>query len=165
MTEAWLRGPVDGVEPFLQPAAHALLHAREDLPRAVEGLGGDALWARPGGAASVGFHLRHIAGSLDRLLAYARGEALTEEQRRAAAAESASGPETDAAPLVAAADAAIERALAQLRATRREDLLAARPVGRARLPSTVLGLLYHAAEHAQRHTGQAIATAKVVRGG
>jgi uncharacterized damage-inducible protein DinB len=161
-TEAWLRGPVAGIDAFLQPAAHALLHAREDLARAVEGLDREALWARPGGAAPVGFHLRHIAGSLDRLFTYARGEALTEAQRKAAGAE-VTAPEEDAAALVAAAQAAIDRALDQLRSTPRERLLDARGVGRAQLPSTVLGLLYHGAEHAQRHTGQAIATAKAAR--
>ena len=60
---------------------------------------------------------------------------------------------------------AIEQALVQIRATSRESLLDARPVGRAGLPSTVLGLLFHVAEHTQRHTGQVIATAKAVREG
>jgi uncharacterized damage-inducible protein DinB len=163
--EAWLNGPVPGVDPYLMPVAHALLQSKEDLAQAAHGLTAEQLWARPGNAASIGFHLRHVAGSIDRLLAYARGEALTEEQRKAAGAESVAGPEHDPAPLVAGAAAAIEIALAQVRATPRETLLEPRPVGRGRLPSTVLGLLFHVAEHTQRHTGQVIATAKVVRGG
>jgi uncharacterized damage-inducible protein DinB len=161
--EAWLSGPVEGVDAYLQPAAHALIQSREDLPRAADGLQGPQLWVRPGGAASIGFHLRHIAGAIDRLLTYARGEALSDAQKAVAQAEQTPGDEPDAAPLVALAQAAIDVALEQLRATPRETLLEARAVGRARLPSTVLGLLFHVAEHTQRHTGQVIATAKVVR--
>jgi uncharacterized damage-inducible protein DinB len=161
--EAWLSGPVEGVDGYLQPAAHALLQSREDIAKAADGLRGPQLWVRPGGAASAGFHLRHIAGSIDRLLSYARGESLTEAQVAVARAEQVPGDEPDAAPLVALAQAAIDAALAQLRATPRDALLQARAVGRAQLPTTVLGLLFHVAEHTQRHTGQLIATCKVVR--
>ena len=161
--EPWLRGPLPGVDPYLMPAAHALTHAGEDLARAAVDVPPEALWTRPGGAASVGFHLRHIAGSIDRLLAYARGEGLTDAQRAAARAEEAPGAPGDADALLAGAQAAIARALAQIRATPRESLLEARAVGRAGLPSTVLGLLFHVAEHTQRHTGQLIATARAVR--
>lgn len=162
--EAWLRGPVEGVDPYLVPAAHGLIQVREDLARVTVGLTPEELWARPGGAASVGFHLRHVAGSIDRLLAYARGEALTPAQREAAGAEKNADRALGVDRLVAGAAEAIDRALAQMRATPREALLEARTVGRAALPSTVLGLLFHLAEHAQRHTGQVIATAKAVRG-
>lgn len=162
-TEAWLRGPVEGVDPHLMPAAHALVQAGEDLRRATEGLGAEALLARPGQAASLAFHLRHVAGSIDRLLTYARGERLSPEQRLAAAAESEDMGAPDLSAMLAAVDAAVQRALAQIRATPLPTLLEPRAVGRAALPSTVLGLLFHLAEHAQRHAGQAIATAKVVR--
>jgi uncharacterized damage-inducible protein DinB len=161
--EAWLRGPVRGVDPWLMPAAHALVQIREDLAAVAEGLTAEQLRARPGGAASVEFHLRHVAGSIDRLLTYARGEILSDAQRRAAAAEGTPGEGADPAALVAALAASVEAALSQLRSTDPKTLLDPRAVGRAALPSTVLGLLFHAAEHAQRHTGQAIATAKVVR--
>jgi uncharacterized damage-inducible protein DinB len=161
--EHWLSGPIAGVDPYLQPVAHALLQARDDIARAVEGLGGERLWARPGGAASAGFHLRHIAGAIERLLTYARGEALTDEQVAAARAEQSAGDEVDAAPLVARAQAAIDEALEQVRRTRGASLLEPREVGRAKLPSTVLGLLFHVAEHTQRHAGQLVATAKVVK--
>ena len=161
--EAWLRGPVADIDPLLQPAAHALLQVREDLAPAVEGLTPSELWARPGQAASIGFHLRHLAGSTDRLLTYARGEQLSEAQRATAARESQTGPEEQAAPLVAAAIASIDVVLEHLRATPREALLEDRRVGRAGLPSTVHGLLFHIAEHAARHLGQIVTTAKVVR--
>jgi uncharacterized damage-inducible protein DinB len=163
MPEAWLGGAVSDVDGYLQPVAHSLLQARADLPSIASGLTADQLWARPGGAASLGFHLLHAAGSLDRLFTYARGEVLTAEQRQALADESEGLRDQDAAALAAYAVAAIERALTQLRATPREILLEPRKVGRKELPSTVLGLLFHGAEHTTRHVGQAIATGKVVR--
>ena len=148
---------------MLQPAAHALLQAREDLERVAAGLSTDALWARPGGVASVGFHLRHAAGSVDRLLAYARGESLTQEQMLALAAEGEPGdPPAAAAALIASLAETVVRAVGQYRSTDPAMLGEPRAVGRARLPSTVGGLLFHAAEHAQRHAGQAITTARIV---
>jgi hypothetical protein len=161
--EAWLRGPLPGVDAFLMPAAHALVQVREDVAGAVHGLAPGQLFSRPGGAASLAFHLRHIAGSLDRLLTYARGETLTDAQRAAARRERDEAGGQDGPSLVAEVGAAVEAALEQLRATPRDRLLDARPVGRAGVPSNVLGLLVHAAEHAQRHAGQVITTAKIVR--
>lgn len=162
--ESWLRGPVPDVAPLLQPVAHALLQAAEDVRHAIAPLSERALWASPGGgAASAGFHARHAAGSLDRLFTYARAEALSDAQRAALMAEAQPG--TMAGPELAAAfETQIERALTQLRRTDERTLTEARAVGRARLPSTVIGLLVHAAEHTQRHVGQIITTAKVVGG-
>ena len=161
--EPWLRGPVPGVPAEWQPAAHALLQAREDLARVVPPLTPSQLWMTPGGAASVGFHVVHLAGSLDRLLTYARGDALDERQRAALAAERAlpgDGP-GDAAGVLALAHATIDRALAQIAATPPAAMQEPRRVGRAGLPSTVWGLVFHAAEHTQRHVGQAITTARI----
>lgn len=150
---------------MLMPAARALVQASEDLERAASGLGVEELWVKPGGAASVGFHLRHIAGSTERLLTYARGERLTEAQRGAAAVEGEPGnPPADGATLVREAQAVIERALAAIGAVPKESLFVPRTVGRAALPTNVFGLLCHVAEHIQRHTGQVITTAKIVRG-
>ena len=159
--EAWLRGPLPGIDPYLMPAAHALVQASEDLERAAHGRTTDQLWLRPGGAAAPGFHLRHIA---DRLFTYARGEALTDAQREALTAETTPGdPPPDADTLIAGAQSAIHTALDTLRDTPREKLLEPREVGRLKLPSTVLGLYSHAAEHVMRHTGQLITTTKIVR--
>ena len=165
MPEAWLRGPIEGVDALLQPAAHALVQAREDIDGAANGVSLEHLWMRPNGAASVGYHIRHLAGSLDRLLTYARGAQLDDRQQAALKVEMEPGsPPDDVPKLVEQAHAAIDAALAQIRATRREELLEPRAVGRKALPATVLGLLFHAAEHTTRHVGQAITTAKIVSG-
>ena len=161
--EVWLRGPVAGVPGLLQPVAHALLQCREELTTTLTGVPAELIWERRNGAASIGFHARHAAGSLDRLFTYARGERLSSAQQAALATEE----DPDHAPGAAAAlagafDAAVERALEQLRTTSPASLLDARGVGRAQLPSTVLGLLFHAAEHTQRHVGQLVTTAKML---
>ncbi len=166
MTEAWLQGPVPGVPDALMPAAHALLDAGEELAAGAHDLPVPMLWARPGGVASVGFHLTHVVGSLDRLLTYARGEALTRAQLEALARERDPGtPPRSAGILLEEVGEAIEGALDVLRRTPPDSLGEARRVGRAGLPSTVGGLLFHAAEHTRRHAGQVIATAGVLRGG
>lgn len=168
--EAWQRGPVAGVPPLLQPVAHALIQTRDELTALSAGLPADILWARPAGVASPGFHLRHVTGVVDRLFTYARGEQLSTDQRSAlgaegeAAAQGYAGNGEDTAESLAAAFAAqVERALEQLRATDAADLTLARELGRARLPTTMLGLLAHAAEHTQRHLGQFLVTVRVAR--
>jgi len=162
LPEVWLRGPLPDIPPLLQPVAHGLLQCREELHAHVPGLTSERIWVQPWGAASIGFHVRHAAGSLDRLLTYARGEQLSTAQRAALAAE----PHPDLAPnpagrLLAIFDEAIERALDQLRQTDQATLLDARGVGRAQLPTTVIGLLFHAAEHTQRHVGQVVTTIRI----
>ena len=160
--EAWQRGPLPGVDPYLMPAAHALVQAGEDLA-VVAGLSPEQLLARPGGAASLDFHLRHLAAATERLLTYARGRRLAPEQLARAAAEQEAATSPDAAVLVAEVREALEDVLAEIRATPRERLLEPREVGRQRLPSTVLGLLGHIAEHAARHVGQIVTTTRLVR--
>lgn len=163
--EVWLRGPIDGIPSMLQPVAHSLLQCREEVETHLPGLSAERLFARPGGGASIGYHVRHAMGSLDRLFTYARGEALSPEQLTALKAEGDTDNDPQgAAKLVSAFSAAIDRALAQLRTTDERTLLDARAVGRAQLPSTVIGLLFHAAEHTQRHMGQMVTTTKVLGG-
>ena len=162
--EPWLRGPIPGIPPLLMPVAHALVMAREDVAAAISALTADELWSRPNGAASAGFHATHLAGSLDRLFTYARGEQLGDEQLRALEREKAPAePPPSAQEVIRQVENTIEQALAQLRATDERTLLEPREVGRMKLPSNVLGLLFHAAEHTQRHVGQVVTTAKVVR--
>ena len=164
LPEVWLRGPLPEVPPLLQPVAHALLQAREEVSEIMVDFPADKLAERPLGLASVGFHLRHLAGVLDRTFTYARGEALGASQLAYLAAEGQ--PPTHAgavAELVQAFSAQVNKALAQLTATPESSLPAWRGVGRAQLPSTVVGLLVHAAEHTTRHVGQLLVTARVIR--
>ncbi len=160
--EAWLRGPVDDVPTQLQPVAHALLQALEDATQLTADLEPERTWTAPGSAAPVGFHLRHAAGSLDRLLTYARGENLSGEQRTALAHEKDITPEVSAAELLQTLRDTIGRAIDQLRSTPEGGLDHARPVGRAAHPSSVRGLLHHAAEHTARHIGQISTTLKAL---
>ncbi len=163
--EAWLRGPLPGVSLLLTPAAHALIQADMDIGHAASPLTAKEVWSTPCGAPSVSFHLRHIAGSIDRLLTYACGRQLGAGQLRALSMESLPGePAEESVTLVRTATARIEDALQALRSTPDELLAEPREVGRAKLPSTVFGLLFHIAEHTQRHTGQIITTARIVRG-
>jgi uncharacterized damage-inducible protein DinB len=163
--EPWLRGPMHGFSRFMTPAAHALIQSRADIETRAANLSTEQVWTEPGGGPSVGFHLRHIAGSIDRLLAYTAGRNLNDEQFRFLSEERIAGtPPTDAAQLIAAAQSKIDEALSVIRATPDEFLFEARAVGRAKLPTNVFGLLFHIAEHTQRHTGQIIATARIVRG-
>jgi hypothetical protein len=164
--ERWLRGPVAGIQPLLQPVAHGLLQCGDEVETHVRPLTADRIWSPRQGAASIGFHVRHAAGSLDRLFTYARGEQLSPIQRAALVAESDAGPAAeDGASLAASFAEAVARALEQLRTTTEASLLEPREVGRGRLPSTVLGLLFHAAEHTQRHVGQLVTTIKLTASG
>jgi uncharacterized damage-inducible protein DinB len=163
LPEVWLRGPLPDIPALLQPVAHALLQAREEVIAEMVDFPEELLWERPGGVASVGFHLQHLAGVLDRLFTYAQSRALNEQQAAALAAEGVPQAGIDAQQLVAAFHSQVDRALEQLRATNEGTLTEYRPVGRAKLPSTVLGLLVHAAEHTQRHVGQLLVTVRVQR--
>jgi len=162
-SEAWLRGPIAGIAPMLHPLAYALIQAQEDVEGALAGVSTDLLWRRQNGAASAGFHALHMAGALDRLFTYARGEMLTDTQKTFARAE---GQESsmDAAALLAVVTAQIEQAMAQLRSTDVTTLLDERKIGRAGLPATVMGALVHGAEHTARHAGQCVTTVKILKG-
>lgn len=161
LPEAWLRGPLAGVNPLLAPALFTFQQVREDLARHTMGLDVRQVWARPHGLAPLGFHLRHIAGSVDRLTTYLEGRQLDAAQMAALAAEMEPG--ATAEELLAAIDRALERAEETIRAIDPGTFAEPRWVGRKRLPVTVMGLVVHIAEHTQRHLGQAIAAALLVR--
>jgi uncharacterized damage-inducible protein DinB len=161
MTEAWLTGPVNGVHPLLMPAAHALVQVRQELPLLLEGLTTEQIWTRPGQSASIGYHALHLAGAIDRLLTYARGEELNAAQVGVLLGErSLSG--LTASDIVDRVNRVIDAALDQIRRTPAASLADPRAVGRRRLPSTVIGLRFHAAEHATRHAGQIATLRKIV---
>jgi uncharacterized damage-inducible protein DinB len=155
-----MRGPIPGVDPLVAPALYSFQQAREDLARYTEDLTVEQLWATPHGFGSVGFHLRHIAGSTGRLITYLQGDALSHAQMEALAAEKEpAGAGRD--ELLAQLDQAFRAAEAVVRSIDPSTLASPRAVGRKGLPTTVIGLLTHIAEHTQRHVGQAIAAAKL----
>ena len=163
-TEWWQRGPIDGVPDVLQPVAHILLQVRESVAELVVGLTETEWNARPAGVASVAFHVRHIAGVIDRLFTYARGDALSDPQRAALAREREPAIRLAEVPVVLAdLDARVDAAVAELTSLDPATLGAWRGVGRAQLPSTVIGCLVHGAEHAMRHVGQLSVTVRVVK--
>ena len=162
-TEWWQRGPVDGVPAVLQPVAHILLQVRESVDEMVPDLTEEQWNARPAGVASAAFHVRHIPGVIDRLFTYARGQALSEAQFAALRVEREPLAAADVAPVLDALRARVDAAITELRAIDTATLGDFRAVGRAKLPSTVIGCLVHGAEHAMRHVGQLSVTTRVVR--
>ena len=162
--EVWLRGPIDGIQPLLQPAAHTIIQVGEDVLPIVQDLTPAQLWARPGNAASIGFHLAHIPGSLDRLLTYSRGESLTPQQfERLSAERTVHEDRPELRLLLERFAEGIQAAIDYLRTVPAAALLTPREVGRKRLSSTTLGLIFHAAEHSARHAGQIVTLTRVVQ--
>jgi hypothetical protein len=157
--EPWLRGTMGEVEPVRRAVLHALELAAEDVEQWAANLGDREMFARPAGLPSVGFQLRHITRSLDRLLTYTEGRALSEAQLRALTTEMDEG---SAADVIAECREGLRAAMERVRVVSPETFAEARGVGRKGLPTTVVGLLIHCAEHTQRHVGQMITTVKVV---
>ena len=162
-TEWWQRGPVEGVPDVLQPVAHILLQVRESVGEMVEGLTEEQWNLRPAGVASAAFHVRHMAGVIDRLFTYARGQVLTAEQRAAIPLEGSPLAAADVPAVLDALSRQVDAAVAELKTIDVATLGEFRGIGRAQLPSTVIGCLVHGAEHAMRHVGQLSVTARVVR--
>lgn len=164
LPEVWLRGPLADVPALLQPIAHALLQAREELNELMTDFPETLLWEKLAGMASPGFHLQHLTGVLDRLFTYAKGGLLNDEQLAYLAAEGKqSEGEMSVGSLVKAFIQKVDAVLQQLKTTDESTLTDWRGVGRAQLPSTVIGLYTHSAEHTMRHLGQLIVTVKVLK--
>ena len=162
-TEWWQRGPIEQVPAVLQPVAHILLQVRESVGEMVPGLSEDEWNRRPAGVASAAFHVRHITGVIDRLFTYARGQALSAEQLAAIELEGGQLAIGDVARVLEALSSQVKAAIAELKTVDVTTLGDFRGVGRAQLPSTVIGCLVHGAEHAMRHVGQLSVTIRVVR--
>ena len=160
--EAWVSGAVENVPPILMPVIHALMQGVHDVEKAVKNLTIEELWTKPNGAPSVGFHLLHMAGSIDRLLTYSRGEKLNDKQFAELRAETQIQTGANVVTITQKAIENIEKAIREISLTPIESLFEKRTVGRQELPTNVFGLLFHIAEHTQRHVGQIVATAKVV---
>jgi uncharacterized damage-inducible protein DinB len=157
--EVWLRGTLDGIPPLLQPVAHALLQSREEINELMKDFPEELLWFKVADMASPGFHLQHLSGVLDRLFTYARGEQLTQQQLDYLSNEKEfQGLNLD--DLVKKFNRQVDISLKQLERTYDSTLTQPRGVGRKQMPSTVIGLLVHSAEHTMRHTGQLLVTVK-----
>jgi uncharacterized damage-inducible protein DinB len=163
LPEFWLRGSLPGISPYLQPVAHALLQAREELKEIIKDFPSELLWKQPSEAASPGFHLQHLTGVLDRLFTYAKGQMLSEKQLQSLKEEGARKDSLTAQQLFEQFSFQVDKTLDQLKAIDEKTLTEFRGVGRAQLPSTVLGLVFHAAEHTMRHTGQLLVTVKILK--
>lgn len=159
--EHWLRGPVDQVPALLQPAAHALLQVRAEVNSVIAGLSEGKLWMQPNGVAAPGFHLQHITGVIDRLFTYAREESLSDAQMEWLSGEGKNKSRL-MEELLDILNQQVDKAIEQLKNTDPAVLTDTRYVGRKRIPSTVIGLLSHAAEHSMRHLGQLLVTVRVL---
>jgi hypothetical protein len=159
--EIWLTGPIAGVPAMLMPAAHALLQVRADVATLLDGLTPEQIWTRPGTSASMGYHAVHLAGATDRLMTYAAGGPLNDAQLADLKSEKhLAGLSAD--DIVARVQRVMDAAVDQIRVTDAATLTDSREVGRQKLPSTVLGLIFHSAEHAARHAGQMATLRKIV---
>jgi hypothetical protein len=163
-TEVWLRGPLTDVPAHLQPAAHALLQVKEEIAEILNDFPVTLLWEKPAGLASVGFHLKHIIGVIDRLFTYAEGSLLSDVQKRYLKEETgSSGDMVSVAALVNTVQQKIDWAVNKMKVVREDEILEKRGVGRAQLPSTVFGLIFHSAEHSMRHLGQLLVTSRILK--
>lgn len=162
--EFWLSGPIPEIPPLLQPPAHGLLQANREVNQYLTNFPEHLLWEHPFGRAPVGFHLRHLTGVLDRLMTYAKGNALSEEQFTYLKNEGNADINTPMAQLIKAFENKVNEALAYFKSIDETTLTDTRTVGRKKLPTTVIGLLFHAAEHSQRHIGQMLVTVSAVKG-
>tara|TARA_B100000029_G_scaffold351113_2_gene343561 strand:+ start:457 stop:963 length:507 start_codon:yes stop_codon:yes gene_type:complete len=162
--EAWLLGPIEDTSDALMPVAHSLVQARRELLILKEELTTAEFLNSPSGAASISFHIVHINGSLDRLFSYAEGKQLTTAQQHYLAHEDTVANNATIEELFTVAHNRIEHCLEHLTTIPDEQLYEPRPVGRDELPSTVIGLLFHAAEHTTMHVGQIRTTLKIIRG-
>ena len=163
LPEFWLRGPLPQINSYLQPVAHALLQAREEVIELMKEFPEELLWQQPSGVASPAFHLQHLTGVLDRLFTYAKGQMLSDKQLQSLKEEGLKKGNITGQYLVNQFTDQVDKAIEQLITTDEKTLTEFRGVGRAQLPSTVLGLYFHGAEHTMRHTGQLLVTVKVLK--
>jgi uncharacterized damage-inducible protein DinB len=160
-TEPWLRGTHTDVPAVGRAVLHALELSLDDIRKWTDGLSDAEVHAQPLGLPSVAFHIKHIARSTDRILTYAEGGQLNPEQLAAMKAEQA-GAET-LAELMSELEAAFNAAAGRIRALAGGNYDEPRGVGRKQLPTSMGGALIHVADHTQRHTGQVVTTAKVLK--
>ncbi|MDI3319365.1 DinB family protein [Pinibacter soli] len=160
--EYWMRGPIQHIPALLQPVAHALLQARDEVNELMNNFPEHLLWESPANVASPAFHLQHLTGVLDRLFTYVKAQPLSPEQLAYLSAEGKQNEHVTLSSLLDNFNKQVDNSLQQLKTTNEYSLTEFRGVGRKQLPSTVMGLLFHAAEHTMRHTGQLLVTVKIL---
>jgi uncharacterized damage-inducible protein DinB len=160
LPEPWLQGTLTDLPVLQRAILHSLQMAQEDATKWCGGLDDREIHARPFGLPSVAFQLRHIARSLDRFCCYAEGVPLNPQQLAALASEMENSGTRDS--IFGELEASLETTRERLDTIIRQPLETPITIGRKHLPTTLAGLLVHAAEHTQRHVGQAITTAKVI---
>lgn len=158
--EVWMRGPLPGIPDLLQPVAHALLQVEEDIQLLLNEVDEAILWERPNNVASIAFHIQHIIGVIDRMFTYGRLEALSESQFIYLKQEGKPKEGVDKSFLLKSLRQCMESALNELKTIPVTALGKTRYLGRQHVPTTLIGLLFHAAEHSQRHLGQLLVTVK-----
>jgi len=173
-TEPWLSGTDADVPAAGRAVLHALDLSLDDLTKWTAGLTDSEVHSQPLGLNSIAFHLRHIARSVDRILTYAEGGQLSPEQLAALKTEqsgqaqngpneSGEGELESLANLLAEVEISFNDAADRIRVLATADLNTPRFVGRKQLPTSIGGAMIHVADHTQRHTGQVVTTAKVIK--
>ena len=162
--EVWMRGPISGISPLLQPVAHALLQIDEDIQKQLTDEIEPYIWIRPFEMANIAFHVQHITGVIKRMVIYSKGESLTDEELQEIKLEGLQNPELNNEVLKNRLHEVIEQTVRYLKSIDPNTLADERFLGRKKIPTTQIGLLFHAAEHGQRHYGQLLVTIKTVKG-
>ena len=159
--EPWLLGGITDLDPLRAGLLYSFRHATRDIAEWTAEVPEEELQMRYGNLASAAFHVRHIAGSVDRLLTYATGHQLSETQLEELRQEE--GRPATRSGLLAELETALTKAEATVRSLDPARYGETREIGRRRVPVPLGVLLLHVAEHTQRHVGQLIMTIKVIR--
>jgi len=162
--EVWQRGPLENMPILLQPIAHALLQAQEEVNEMMIGFPENLLWKKPFGVASPAFHLQHLTGVLDRLFTYAKKQPLSSQQLERLSIE---GNQTQTSSsmteLIDLFNKQVDISIHELRNIKTDTITETRTIGRKLIPTTLIGLYVHAAEHTMRHTGQLLVTITILK--
>jgi hypothetical protein len=158
-----MRGDLMELDPLQASVLYSFRHAREDVAKWLERIPEDRLWTGFGAIASAGFQVRHIAGSVDRLITYASGRQLSEEQMDELRKEERT-PGGSREDLLRLLDERLTNAESVVRSLDPGTYREVRELGRKRIPVPLGTLLVHIAEHTQRHVGELIITVKLASG-
>lgn len=163
--EVWQRGPIENIPGLLQPIAHTLLQAREELNDIMQYFPENLLWEKPANVASPAFHLQHLTGVLDRLFTYARSQPLNAAQLHSLSIEGSQKETLSSVnELIESFNKQVDVSINELKIINADTLTDSRTIGRKLIPTTLIGLYVHAAEHTMRHIGQLLVTVNMLKG-